>query len=102
MQDVRPSMASAAKKWATFVARAWTSTVVAYPRAESAINGFLPTPSEQAPSAPTKRKVKSLSTPSTSPATLADFDVMTAAPSSLTVEAMTFGRTGMHRPKLRK
>ena len=66
------------------------------------MSGFLPTPSLQAPSAPTKRKVRSLSTPSTSPATLADFDVMTAAPSSLTVEAMTLGSTGMQSPSDRK
>ena len=102
MQDVNPSIASAAKKWATLVARAWTNTVVAYPNAERAMSGFLPTPSEQAPKAPTKRKVSNLSMPSTSPATLALLDVMTAAPSSLTVEAITFGRTGMHNPKLRK
>ena len=73
-----------------------------YPRADHAISAFLPLTSESAQRKPTPRKVRTLSTASTSPLSLIDAGVTPTEPSGLTMEETTRGRLGTLSPSERK
>ena len=77
---------------------AWRRHVSPNPSDEYIMRGLRPTTSERDPRKPTHKKVRSLSTPSTSAATLTDTAVAALEPSALAIVEMIRGRTGEVRP----